>query len=99
MSADIDVSTRDGAPVVVVRGEVDLANAHQLDEALTEAVAAADGAVTVDLARVDYLDSIGIKVLFQHAVRIELHLLLPSASVVAAAVTISGLGDIAIVHS
>ena len=62
---DLQISTRaeDGAVVVTVAGEVDVATAPQLDATLSDLIA--DGAVTlvVDLSEVGFLDSTGLGVL------------------------------------
>jgi anti-anti-sigma factor len=98
MSAEFHVRSGPDRPVLAVVGEIDLANVHELDRALTDLVAAAGGPVTVDLSATEYLDSAGIGVLFDHAGRGELHLHLPAGSTVAVAVTASGLGDVTTVH-
>jgi anti-sigma B factor antagonist len=57
------VVSDDGADVVVeVVGDVDMLGAPQLRAALREAVARAGaGAIVLDLARVDFLDSTGVQ--------------------------------------
>jgi anti-sigma B factor antagonist len=57
-----EVIYRDGAPVVVVRGEVDLATAPALRAALDEAVKAS-GRVEVDLRDTSFMDSCGLHAL------------------------------------
>ena len=94
MSATFETTTDDGGGVLVVRGEVDLANAGELAAALT-ALAGAGGPVTVDLSAAEYLDSAGIKVLFEHAERGRLRVRLPPSSTVAAAVRASHLDRVA----
>lgn len=55
---DITRHDRDGVSVLEVEGEVDLTNANALEQAV-EGIAA--GAVVLDLSRVAYLDSSGIR--------------------------------------
>jgi anti-sigma B factor antagonist len=62
MPLDLDVSDRDGAAVVTVQGEVDLATSPQLRDCLT-AVVEKSTAVVVDLDQVGFIDSTGIGVL------------------------------------
>jgi len=52
--------------VVTVAGEIDLASAPQLKEAL-DRVAAERTSVTIDLAEVTFMDSSGLHVLFRFA--------------------------------
>ena len=87
----------DGVPVLEVRGEVDLANARELDEAIGR-TAGAGGPVAVDLSGVGYLDSAAVRVLFEHAVARELHLLVAARGVVVPVVAVSGLAEVATVH-
>jgi anti-sigma B factor antagonist len=54
---------RDGATVVGVVGEVDVATAPTLRDRLDTVVTTGDGAVVVDLAGVTFIDSTGLGVL------------------------------------
>lgn len=65
------VRGRDGASVLRVAGEVDFSNNAELAAALEERLEPGAGRLTVDLSRVDYLDSAGLSVLFAHAQQIE----------------------------
>jgi anti-anti-sigma factor len=56
----------DGATVVVVVGELDLATAGQLQESL-DALAAAMTRTVLDLSSVSFLDSTGLKVIIKAA--------------------------------
>jgi anti-anti-sigma factor len=69
--ATVSIDRRDLAPVVYVRGDVDFPNA---DEVRTEIAATlpVDGpGVIVDLTQTTYLDSSGVRVLFELAERLE----------------------------
>jgi anti-sigma B factor antagonist len=77
MNTQLDLEVRhadDGVPTLVARGEVDMTNADDLGEALSEA---ADGQsrIVVDLSEVRYLDSAGLSVLFVQAVHTDVELL------------------------
>ncbi|MER5539088.1 STAS domain-containing protein [Streptomyces mirabilis] len=63
----MSLSTREAgrSTVIAVRGEVDLDNAGELDEALTAAGRACPGAVVLDLAAVTFLDSTTINVILR----------------------------------
>jgi len=61
----VEVDARDGVPIVRVSGEIDLSNA---DEVLTSIESAAVGnapGLVVDLRELVYLDSAGVRLLFQ----------------------------------
>ena len=57
-------SSEDGVARIVLAGELDLANAHEVHERLPEATAAA-GHVVVDLSGLTFIDSTGIRLLLQ----------------------------------
>jgi anti-sigma B factor antagonist len=56
-----------GQTVLAVSGDIDLATAPRLGEALTEARQAGATATVVDLTGVDFMDSAGIRVLMEAA--------------------------------
>ena len=56
-----------GQVVVVVAGQVDLATAPQLAEALALARREAPQEIVADLTKVDFLDSVGVRVLVEAA--------------------------------
>jgi anti-anti-sigma factor len=87
-----------GTPLVAVEGEIDPAAASRLDEMLTEAAESSDQ-VTVDLSAVDYLDTAGVRVLFDHAGQARLVLLLASDGIIAPVITTSGLGRVVTVRT
>lgn len=59
---DLDLGEAAG---VAVRGEVELATAAQLTEALDDAIRATEGPFVIDLSDVDFLDSSGIACLMR----------------------------------
>ena len=82
MSTSLTLDTArssDGGLVLTATGEIDLSNVESFAQALTDAVAKADGGgggtLTVDLSSVEYLDSAGVNVLFPFAssVRVIAH--------------------------
>jgi anti-sigma B factor antagonist len=64
---DIDTVEREGAVIVFVEGEIDLATAPLFDEKLVAAEATGARTVIVDLERVSFMDSTGLKILIKHA--------------------------------
>jgi anti-anti-sigma factor len=78
MSALLTLDTArsdDGKLVLIAAGEIDLSNVDTFTQALTTAIAEADGSsgkLTVDLSTVKYLDSAAVNVLFNFAEQIQL---------------------------
>ena len=66
----ISISDRDGRAVVVIRGELDLATAPDLEAALTGRLDAGQD-VVVDLRELAFMDSTGLRVLVASHVRVE----------------------------
>ena len=60
---DVEAEQRGGTRVVTVRGEVDVATAPTLGEALDAALDEGSGPVVVDLSGVTFIDSTGLGVL------------------------------------
>ncbi|HYO04594.1 MAG TPA: STAS domain-containing protein [Mycobacterium sp.] len=87
----------DGEPRVVAVGEIDLSNIDVFTEALATASAGTRRPITVDMSAVNYLDSAGINVLFDHADEVDrLHLIVHPFLI--RVLTISGLSEIATVE-
>ena len=53
----------DKAPSVVVKGEVDIADAEALNDALQKAIINSVGAFVIDLSELEFIDSSGLHVL------------------------------------
>jgi anti-anti-sigma factor len=68
---DIDTVKNKDTVVIVVRGEVDLATAPELDNAISRATESDAGTVVVDLQGVVFMDATGLGVLVRHASRDE----------------------------
>jgi anti-anti-sigma factor len=66
----ISISDREGRAVVVIRGELDLATAPDLDAALTERLEAGQD-VVVDLRELEFMDSTGLRALVASHARVE----------------------------
>jgi anti-sigma B factor antagonist len=94
MAADFFAQPR--ANVVTVTGEVDMATAPKL----REAIAAADlrrGRLVVDLCGVTFLDSAGVAVLFDHAAQ-GLELIVTPGAFIAVVLEVTGLSQAATVR-
>ena len=61
----VDVTTENGAPVLSVRGELDLASSPALEEQVERAVADAPSTVIIDLRELEFMDSTGLSVLIR----------------------------------
>jgi anti-anti-sigma factor len=66
----ISTSDRDGRAVVIIRGELDLATAPDLEATLSELLDAGQD-VVVDLRELAFLDSTGLRVLVAADARVE----------------------------
>jgi len=62
---DVEYSTHQGAVIARLTGEVDLSNAESIGGALAEATPNRSLALVLDLSGVEYLDSAGIRMIFQ----------------------------------
>ncbi|WP_236795125.1 anti-sigma factor antagonist [Amycolatopsis sp. GM8] len=97
-----DLSTRfDGDDVLVrIAGEIDLANATEVQEQIHAVVGNSAVRVVLDLVDLDYLDSAGLRVLFTLAERLRvrqigLDLVVPPGTAVRRVVEMSGLAPVA----
>jgi anti-sigma B factor antagonist len=69
---DVRHETRQGAVWVSLRGELDLATAPVLEDALAEAESASDSPpIVLDLRRLAFIDSSGLRVMLAAAKRAE----------------------------
>ena len=97
MTTSLELSTRpdgNGATVLTVAGEIDMSNAADFRDALSQA-GAGGAEFIVDLTGVDYLDSAGLTALLPYAPRIRLI----AAAVLAPVLSVSGLDSITTVVS
>ncbi len=65
--SEVEVVARAGVPIARVRGEIDLSNADQVLHSLEDAADEAAPGLVVDLRELEYLDSAGVRLLFQAA--------------------------------
>jgi anti-sigma B factor antagonist/stage II sporulation protein AA (anti-sigma F factor antagonist) len=69
--ARVDASTDNGSVHINLIGEIDLANASTVEEQIHAAVSGQPTAVSVDLTELTYMDSVGIKLLFELASNLQ----------------------------
>jgi anti-anti-sigma factor len=101
--AEIEVERRGGSVVARLAGEVDMANAGQVREALLGAVPNDVLALVVDLAGCRYLDSAAIEVLFDLSRRLQrrrqaLRLVVPETSPLGRVLALTDVSSVAPVH-
>jgi anti-sigma B factor antagonist len=61
----LDIEPVGDAPGLAVRGDLDIATAQALDDALADTIRESDGALVVDLSGVEFLDSSGLQVMLR----------------------------------
>ncbi|MFN0090423.1 MAG: STAS domain-containing protein [Acidimicrobiales bacterium] len=88
----------DGRVRVVVAGEIDLSNAAEIEERLNDSVRAGE-VVLLDLRAVEYLDSQGVRVINDLALRreregFELSVIAPADSVAGEVLRLADLGEL-----
>ena len=96
--AQLHLDDRDGITIAKIRGEIDLSNATELEMAISQAVPNEAAGLIVDLARVEYLDSSGIGLVFNLARRVsrrqqKLVIVVPGEAHVREILALSGAAD------
>jgi anti-anti-sigma factor len=102
ISVNVEWAT-DEAIRIAVSGEIDLANVDTFEAELLGAISNQLADVVVDLREVSYLDSAGLRVLFQLGAQLEtlqigLRLVVPQDSAVRRVVDLSGLEVLATIE-
>jgi anti-anti-sigma factor len=69
--AQLRLDDKGGITIANIEGEIDLSNAAELEMAISHAVPNEALGLVVDLARVEYLDSSGVNLLFNLARRMS----------------------------
>ena len=101
--AEVELSTHEGVPVAAVTGEIDLSNA---DATLHRLLDLADGEarrLVLDLSRLDYLDSAGVRILFRlgsagDARGARLRAVVPAAAPIRRVLDLADVGKVLAVH-
>lgn len=94
--ADLQLSLRDGAVIARLTGEIDMSNAGELREAITDYTPNDSVGVVLDLTWVDYVDSAGIHMLYRlgESLRqrgLALRIVIPPDSVASDALRLAGI--------
>jgi len=69
--ANLEVASQDGILVVSVAGEIDLSNADAVRDEVLDSIGTAHDRVALDLTATTYLDSTGVRLLFDLATRMQ----------------------------
>ena len=69
--ATVSVEWRAAGPVVHVRGDIDVSNSDAVRKELFASIPLAGPGMVVDLSQTTYLDSIGVRLLFEVAERLH----------------------------
>jgi len=85
--AEVALVRHGGVVVASLAGEVDLSNVSEIRRALVEGVTQETECLVIDLSDTAYLDSTGVRMLFDLAVRLQarrqaLRLVVPDATIV-----------------
>lgn len=101
--ASVRVEERDGVPVVIVTGEVDIVNATEVGGQLFGAAPNTAAGLVVDLSGVTYLDSRGVHLLFELANRLRtrdqrLHLVVPARALIRRVLLLTHVDSVMPVH-
>jgi anti-anti-sigma factor len=68
---EVSIAQEGGATIATLRGEVDLSNARAIGKRIVHAIPNQASGLVVDLSELRYLDSAGIRLLFDLARRLE----------------------------
>jgi anti-anti-sigma factor len=90
MTLEVATTARDGAITLAVKGDIDMSSAEQFCQVLDDAPAGDH--LVVDLTGVSYLDSAGVKVLYDHLDR-DPELIIEPDAVILRILAITGLHD------
>ena len=101
--AQLHLDDAAGITVATVEGEIDLSNATELEMAISHAVGNDAAGLALDLARVDYLDSSGVTLLFNLARRVarrqqRFAVVVPAEAHVAEILSLSGAPEALSLH-
>ena len=95
MILEVTTTEQDGTVTLTVAGEIDMTSAPVLRRALDQAPAR--GRLVVDLSAVRFLDSAGVRVLYDHLDR-RPELVVSADAVVLRILDLTGLSDLLTVH-
>jgi stage II sporulation protein AA (anti-sigma F factor antagonist) len=93
--ASVDVSVDpDGAPVVSLRGELDMSNVETIEAELGGVIATAAAVLVFDLSALEFIDSSGIALLLRAAEKVGRIELRNPSDIVRRVIQATGLSDV-----
>jgi anti-anti-sigma factor len=95
----VHIRQEGSVPVCEVRGELDASNVEQVREQLLDAAPSEVPGMVIDLTETTYLDSAGVRILFELARRLrsrrqELRIAVPADGIVRRVLVLTALGDV-----
>ena len=69
--ADFELEAVDGVPVAHLSGEIDRTNSAELGERMADAISAEGGGLVVDFTKLTFIDSTGMRMLFELAAELK----------------------------
>jgi anti-anti-sigma factor len=102
--AELELESHSGQPVARLRGELDASNANRLAAPISEFVSNHEPGLVIDLTSVRYIDSAGVRLLFDLADRLDrrqlaLHVVAAVDTHVSEVLEVVALEDVASVHA
>ena len=96
--AEVSVEAHDVGPVLAICGDIDLSSSERVREEIAAAVPRDANGIVVDLTKTTYLDSTGVRLLFELAERLQgrrqrLVLVVSEAALVRRVVVLTKLDD------
>jgi anti-anti-sigma factor len=104
VSAKVELDHRDSIRIARLSGDVDIVQASALRKQLLSAVQNQDLGLVVDLSEANYIDSVGVSLLFELAERLtdrqlRFAVVMPDGGIVERVLTIVHLDSVAEVHA
>ena len=103
-SAEITRDEVEGVPVMRVSGELDLANVDEIGRRLLEPLAVESASIVVDLGKVRFMDSSGLRMLLEVNAQVgdgdgSLHLVPGKGSFVSHLLDVTQVGSVLAIHA
>lgn len=102
--ARVDVEHRDDTAIVSIQGEVDISNADEVSKAISSALGRDAKRHVIDLSKTQYLDSVGVRLLFALAEQLgarrqQLHVVVPEDATIRRVLLLADLPKIVPMHA
>jgi anti-anti-sigma factor len=99
----VSVRVDRSVPICAVRGEIDASNVESVLDQLIDSVPADSPGLVLDLSETVYLDSAGVRILFELSRRLrqrgqELRIVVPAEGIVRRVLVLTALADVVALH-